>query len=42
MHVENMSAPVFANEELGVQCHVKLLDLYISKVPPRALEMATW
>ena len=39
LQVENKVVPIFANGDLGVRCHVRLLDEYISKLPPKAFEM---
>ena len=39
LRVENKVVPIYAVEELGVRCHVRILDEYISKLPPRAFEM---
>lgn len=39
LHVENKVVPVFACDELGDRCHVRLLDNYISKLSAKAFEM---
>ena len=36
MKVENKVVPVYACSQAGVRCHVKLLDLYLSKLPDGA------
>ena len=36
IRVENKNVPVIANPDAGNRCHVYLLDLYLSKVPPAA------
>lgn len=38
MRVENKVVPSYAVPEAGERCHVALLDLYFSKVPPDALQ----
>ena len=39
MRVENKVTPIIAKPELGVRCHVSLLDKYVSKLPPKAHEI---
>ena len=38
LRLENKSVPVYACAEAGVRCHVAILDKYIGKLPPFALE----
>ena len=38
MRLENKCVPIHANPEVRERCHVYLLDLYISKLPPEARE----
>ncbi len=38
LKLENKSAPVFASLAAGIRCHVQVLDLYLSKLPPVATE----
>ena len=38
MRLEHKSVSTYANPEIGIRCHVYLLDLYISKLPPQAFE----
>ena len=38
MRLEHKKLPSFANPEAGNRCHVFLIDLYISKLPPAAIE----
>ena len=37
MRMENKVVPVYASVEAGLRCHVYILDLYFSKLPPRAV-----
>ena len=39
MCVENKVVPIFAQPDCGDRCHVPLLDLYFSKLSPKAFEM---
>lgn len=36
LRVENKSVPILATPEAGNRCHVHILDLYLSKLPPIA------
>ena len=36
LRVENKSVPILATPEAGNKCHVHILDLYLSKLPPIA------
>ena len=36
MKVENKVVPIYACPQASVRCHVKLLDLYLSKLPDGA------
>ena len=38
LHVKSKTVPVYACPQAGVKCPVYLLDLYISKLPPKAVE----
>ena len=38
MRLEHKKVPSFANPEAGNRCHIFLIDLYISKLPPAAIE----
>ena len=38
LHVKSKTVPVYTCPEAGVKCPVHLLDLYISKLPPKAVE----
>ncbi len=38
LKLENKSVPVFATPAAGIRCHVRVLDLYLSKLPPVATE----
>ena len=38
MRLEHKSVTVVANPDVGSRCHVHLLDKYISKLPPEAIE----
>ena len=37
LRLEHKSVVIVANPDVGVRCHVYLLDLYISKLPPEAV-----
>ena len=37
--VENKSVVIMACKDAGVRCHVHLLDIYLSKLPPKAREI---
>ena len=39
LRIENKTVPIMANVELGIQCHVHLLDVYISKLPKRLMKL---
>ena len=38
LHVKNKSVPIVAVPELGRRCHVFILDTYLQKLPPEALQ----
>ena len=38
LHIKNKSVQIHENPEAGDRCHCRLLDLYISKLPPEAVE----
>ncbi len=38
LRLEHKSVSVVAVPDVGERCHVSLLDLYISKLPPEAVE----
>ena len=38
MRLEDKSVTIVANPVVGERCHVFLLDTYISKLPPAAVE----
>ena len=38
LHVKSKTVPVYACKEAGVRCPVNILDLYISKLPSKAVE----
>ena len=38
VHVENKCVEIYRNPEAGDRCHCRVLDLYISKLPPEAKE----
>ena len=38
LHVDNKIVPIYACDEAGDRCHVRLLDKYISKLSPKAIE----
>ena len=38
LRLENKTVPVFPCADAGVQCHVSILDKYLSKLPPMALQ----
>ena len=38
IRLEHKSVSTYANPEISIRCHVYLLDLYISKLPPQAFE----
>ena len=39
LHVENKVVPIYASKDFGDRCHVRLLDLYLSKIPERARKL---
>ena len=38
LHVKNKSVPIVAVPELGRRCHVFILDTYLQKLPPEAMQ----
>ena len=34
LRIENKIVPIYTNSEAGIRCHVKQLDLYLSKLAP--------
>ena len=38
LHVKNKSVEIHKNPEAGDRCHCRLLDLYIGKLLPEAIE----
>ena len=39
LRIENKVVPIYATSEAGIRCHVKQLDLYLSKLPAKAREL---
>ena len=39
MRIENKVVPIYANSEAGDRCHVRQLDVYLSKIPDQAREL---
>ena len=39
LRVENKVVPIYASKDFGDRCHVRLLDLYLSKIPERARKL---
>lgn len=39
LRVENKIVPIYANSEAGDRCHVKQLDVYLSKLLPNAQQL---
>ena len=37
-HIPNKIVPIYAVAEAGEKCHVRILDLYLSKLPKEAFE----
>ena len=40
LKIENKIIPIYCNAIAGDRCHVKQLDLYLSKLPEKALYLA--
>ena len=38
MHLANKEVPIYACSTAGDRCHVRLLNLYLQKLPPEAIE----